>query len=453
MITKSSHSANIANRLDRLPISKFHMGVVVALCLAYFFELGDLNTFAYVAPALEKQWHLSVGIIGFITSASFLGMFLGAVIGGWFADKTGRRRALILMVAFYSIFSLLNAIAWNPMSLGIFRFLTGVGLSSMTIVANTYISELFPTKSRGRYQALCMTFGLIGIPATSWVARLIVPAAPWAWRLVFVWGALGIIFLLFTRAMEESPRWFEIHGDTDAANAVMSRIESRVQQQMGTLPEAETPTASPTIKGVPYGELFGKSYKGRTFLLLAIWIFQTLGFYGFVAWVPTLLAAHGISLVSTLTYSSVIAVAAPLGALVAFTTADVIDRKWLLVAASLAACVFGFIYGLTFTPALIMIFGFLMVLSIQFFAPIVYAYTPELYPTEARASGVGFNYGIGRLVNILGPLIVAALYTSSGYGSVFIYVGACWIIVALVAGIFGPKTSQRRLEQLSQSAV
>ena len=455
MATASLKRSNIANRLDRLPISKLHIGVTVALCLAYFFELGDLNTFAYTAPALEHgTWHLSVGTVGFITSASFLGMFLGATVGGWFADKFGRKRSLVIMVAFYSVFSLLNAIAWDPVSLGIFRFLTGVGLSSMTIVANTYISEFFPAKVRGKFQALAMTFGLIGIPATSWVARFIVPLAPWSWRLVFIWGAIGALFLILARNMEESPRWYEIHGRHQEADAVMTRIEERVKAQFGSLPEPEEPAAAtPEVKGVPFGELFGKSYLGRTVLLLAVWIFQTLGFYGFVAWVPTLLVAHGISLVSSLTYTSVQSLAAPIGALVAFTVADRFDRKWLLVLASLGACVFGFVYGLTFEPALIMVFGFLAVMSIQFFAPIAYAYTPELYPTEARASGMGFNYGIGRLVNILGPLIVAALYAGSGYGSVFAYIGACWIIVAIVAALFGPRTSRRRLEQISQTAV
>lgn len=445
--------ANVANRLDRLPITAVHTAVLVALAFAYFFELGDLNTFAYAAPALIKEWHLSVSTIGFITSASFFGMFIGAVGGGWFADKIGRKRSLIWMVAFYSVFSLLNALSWNPASLGMFRFLTGVGLSAMTIIANTYISEFFPAKSRGKYQALAMTFGLIGIPATSWVARFLVPIAPWGWRLVFVWGALGAIFLLLARRMEESPRWYEIHGDTVQADAAMNRIEATVVAQAGALAEPAPSKPEPVVKGVPFGELFNRSYAGRTIILLAIWIFQTLGFYGFVSWVPTLLVKHGFSVVSSLTYSSIIALAAPLGALLAFGVADWIDRKWLLTIAAVAACVFGLLYGLTFQPVMIVIFGFLVVLMIQLFAPLVYAYTPELYPTEARASGTGFTYGVGRLVNIIGPLIVSALYVSSGYGSVFVYIGACWILVAIAAGVFGPRTRHRKLESLSQSSV
>src|SRR5947209_11732523 len=142
--TVSSQGANVANRLDRLPISSVHWRVLIALAFAYFFELGDISTFSFAAPALIKYWHLSLATISFITSATFFGMFLGAVSGGWFADRVGRKRALIAAVGCYTVFSLLNALAWDPITLGVTRFLTGLGLSSMTIIANTYISEFFP---------------------------------------------------------------------------------------------------------------------------------------------------------------------------------------------------------------------------------------------------------------------------------------------------------------------
>ncbi len=176
---------NVAGRLDRLPVSVVHRTVLIGLAFAYFFELGDLNTFAYSAPGLINTWHLDVHAIALITSLSFLGMFLGATTGGWFGDRVGRKRGLVYTILLYSGFSLLNALAWDAISLGVFRFLTGVGLSSMTVIANTYISEFFPATSRGKYQGWAMTFGLFGIPITSWVARLLVPLAPWGWRLVF----------------------------------------------------------------------------------------------------------------------------------------------------------------------------------------------------------------------------------------------------------------------------
>lgn len=449
--TISGNNPNVANRLDRLPISSVHRIVLVALAFAYFFELGDISTFSFAAPQLIKYAHMTIATVSFITSATFFGMFLGAVSGGWFADKVGRKRGLLYSIGCYTLFSLLNALAWDPVTLGITRFLTGIGLSAMTIIANTYISEFFPANARGKYQGWTMVFGLIGIPATAWVARFLVPLTVWSWRLIFVWGALGALALLFVARMYESPRWYETHGQDEKANETMQQIEQAVSAEKGPLPPASAPIPQPTIQTVPFGELFQGKYLGRTVILLIAWIFQTLGFYGFQTWVPILLAQHGFSVASSLTFTSIIQIGAPIGALFAALIAERIDRKWSITLVAILIAICGLLYGLTFQPAMIIIFGFLVALFLQAFAPLLYAYSPELYPTEARASGAGLTYGVGRLANVLGPIIVGALFVSSGYLSVFIYVAGCWLLVALAIGFFGPYTNRRSLEKLSES--
>src|SRR6185295_17650553 len=181
--------SSVAARLDRLPISAFHRRMVYLLGYVFFFELGDLNSFGFAAPAVREAWHLSIATIGRITSASFVGMFVGATTAGWLSDRLGRKRALVITTVWYSAFSLLNAFAWDVTSLAVARLLTGVGLSAMTVVAMTYISEMFPAGRRGTYQAWIMTIGLCGIPVTAYVARFLIPAAPWGWRAVFIWGS------------------------------------------------------------------------------------------------------------------------------------------------------------------------------------------------------------------------------------------------------------------------
>lgn len=169
--------SNLSGRLDRLPITAAHRWAIAALAFAYFFELADLNTFSFAAPGLIKAWGIPVSAVALITSASFGGMFLGAVSGGRVADVMGRKRGFIVAIIVYALFSLLNAVSWNIASLATFRFLTGVGLSAMTVIANTYVSEFFPAHVRGKYMGRIVTIGLIGIPATAWVARFTVPAA------------------------------------------------------------------------------------------------------------------------------------------------------------------------------------------------------------------------------------------------------------------------------------
>jgi putative MFS transporter len=109
------------------------------VAIVFFFELADLNTFAFAAPAVMESWNLSVSTISRIVSWTFFGMFLGAVTGGWFSDLLGRKKALLLTTAWYSGFSLLNAGVQGTVGLSITRLLTGVGLSAMTVIGMTYV--------------------------------------------------------------------------------------------------------------------------------------------------------------------------------------------------------------------------------------------------------------------------------------------------------------------------
>ena len=454
-------TVHAALRLDRLSVSAFHRRTAALLAYVFFFELGDLNSFAYAAPALRQQWQLSIATIATITSASFVGMFIGAMSAGTLSDHIGRRRALMLTTIWYSSMSLLNAFAWSVPSLFATRLLTGVGLSGMTVVAMTYIGEMFPSRVRGTFQARILMFGLIGIPATAYVARFAVPHLDWGWRVIFIWGALAIFFPLFARRLEESPRWLERRGRYEEAEQVLARVEresnrglARPENLVGVRGPQLRDTSEDTGRPGPFGPgehsvgikgLIRSGAGGRALLLISVWFCQTLGFYGFNAWVPTLLAEQGFSIMRTLEQSSAISIGAVPGAWIASLIADRWERKYLIALVAVLVGTFGMIYGLSFNTWIIVIFGFLVAMSQQVFAPMLYAYTAECFPTNARNTGAGLSYGIGRLGNAVGPLIVAFLFTTYGYRSVFAYIAVCWVLVALLVMTFGPRMNQRTL--------
>lgn len=438
--------SNAGNRLDRLPIAAFHKFILFAVSFAYFFEFADTNTFAVVAPQLIKTWHISMNTIAYITSISFLGMFVGSILGGWIADKLGRRKALIFTVAFFSVFSLLNAVSWNPVSLGVFRFLTGMGLAAMTIVTNTYISEMFPGKLRGKYQSLAIMIGIMGTPVTTWIARFIIPIAPWAWRLVFIWGSIGMLFLLFIPKLTESPRWFESLGQFDKADEVLKKIEAEVSKEKGALPEPETFKQAAKARKVPISELFTGKYLRRTLVLTVLWVCQTIGFFGYSSWAPTLLAKQGFNVEKSLTYVALSALGAPLGSYLASLISDRFERKWTLTITGALIAVSGLLYGMTFQPTFIVIFGLLVNCFERTYTSLAYSYSPELFPTEARATGTSVPYGIGRLSNLIGPIIISFLFTSHGYQSVFMFIAGTWLVGAIILGVFGPTTKKRSMD-------
>jgi putative MFS transporter len=420
--------------------------MVALLGYIFFFELGDINSFAFAAPAIREQWQLSIATTGQIISATFVGMFVGAATAGWLSDRVGRKRALIATTLWYSGFSLLNALVWNVGGLYVTRLLTGMGLSAMTVVAMTYISEMFPAATRGAYQAWILTIGLCGIPATAYVARFIVPAAPWGWRMVFVWGALAILFPLFARHLEESPRWYEDQGRTAEAHAAVNRIEQQVARETGPLAPVPAPQSIATSsRQGGFVALVAPGTLNRTLLLIAVWICQTLGFYGFNAWVPTLLTERGFSIVRSLEQSSIMQIGAVPGAWIAASISDRWQRKSLIAMVALAIATCGLIYGLSFTTPTIVVFGFLVAMGQQVFAPLLYAYTPECFPTAVRNTGAGVSYGLGRLGNAFGPLLVAYLFNNYGYTSVFVYIAVCWALVAILITVWGPRTKGRTL--------
>ncbi|WP_226353667.1 MFS transporter, partial [Pseudonocardia sp. ICBG601] len=144
-----AHDANVANRLDRLPISRFHKTTILAVSFAYFFEFADINSFATTAPRLIKLWGVTVSQVAYVTSLSFVGMFLGSIAASWMADRWGRKSALVRTTLFFGAFSLVAAFSWDIVSLGVFRILTSAGLSAMTVVAVIYVSEVYPAAKRG----------------------------------------------------------------------------------------------------------------------------------------------------------------------------------------------------------------------------------------------------------------------------------------------------------------
>src|SRR5882757_7481123 len=446
-------NSNAANRLDRLPISRFHKITLVAVSFAYFFEFADINSFAVTAPRLISLWGVTINQIAYVTSLSFAGMILGSVVAGWIADRWGRKNALTLTTLFFSVFSFASVFSWDVVSLGVCRFLTSAGLAAMTVIAVVYISELYPAARRGKYQAYAIVTGICGTPVTNLIASAVVPLSDWSWRLVYLWGALGIFFLVFVRRLKESPRWYESRGDHARADAVLREIEELVAAEKGPLPE---PAAPAPVRDTPPARarlrlLLRKRYLAPTLLLTVLWVTQTIGFFGYSSWAPTLLAKEGFSVERSIFYVALTTIGAPLGSFLAALVTDRFERRWCLAAFGAVIAVCGLLYGLTFNPILIVVFGFLVNLFERGYTALAYAYSPELFDTHGRSLGTGVSYGLGRLSTALGPFIIAGLYNGSGYQSVFVFIAGTWLVGALALALFGPSTRRARLHQAAQA--
>lgn len=437
--------SNAANRLDRLPISRFHKITLVAVSFAYFFEFADINSFAATAPKLVELWGVTINQIAYVTSLSFVGMFFGSIAASWIADRWGRKNALTITTLWFAIFSFAAVFAWDIVSLGVFRILTSAGLAAMTVVAVVYVNEIFPAAVRGKYQAYAIVIGICGTPVTNLIAAGVVPLTDWSWRLVYLWGSLGVLFIFFTRHLAESPRWHESKGQYDKADAILTKIEAGVIAEKGELAAPAAPVITEPQPKAPLSILLQKKYLGPTILLTVLWVTQTIGFFGYSSWAPTLLAQEGFSVQKSLFYVALTTVGAPLGSFVASMVTDRFERKWCLVVFGTLIAICGLLYGLTFNPVLIVVFGFLVNMFERGYTALAYAYSPEVFDTRGRSLGTGVSYGLGRLSNAAGPLIIASLYSNNGYESVFIFIAGTWMVGAVALAIFGPATRKARL--------
>src|SRR4029079_2646258 len=191
----------------------------------------------------------------------------------------------------------------------------------------------------------------------------------------------------------------------------------------GPLPEpaAADPEHAAKVTRAPLRLLLQKRYLGPTVLLTCLWVTQPIGFFGYSSWAPTLLAKEGFSVESSIFYVALTTVGAPLGSFLAALVTDRFERKWCLVVFGTGIAICGLLYGLTFNPLLIVVFGFLVNLIERGYTALAYAYSPELFDIRGRSLGTGVSYGIGRLSNAIGPLVIAALYVGGGYPRAFAF--------------------------------
>ncbi|HEV2424376.1 MAG TPA: MFS transporter [Terriglobia bacterium] len=461
-------TSSAAARLERLPLGKFHRRFVVLVSLGCWFDVFDIFMMAYLGAALQSSHFLTLSQFTDLIAAGFLGMFVGTIILGAGSDSFGRRRAFILMLLIYSIFSLAGALAPSARMLLAARVLAGAGIGAEMVVIDTYVSEMVPRRARGRYVAITQLIGFTAIPIAALLARVLVPTH-WlmaGWRWVMVIGSAGALFAWFLRRnLPESPRWLESRGRADEAAAVLAALERNAAQESGTPLPQSTADASFGIaeaggttgggRRVPFRELWKPPYRGRTLMLTVFHLLQTVGFYGFANWAPTFLLRQGHDLRTSLDYGFLIALLSPVGPLLGVLTTERIERKRAIVVLALLVAAAGLAFpgasrlaASSGAVAIVSVGALITVLS-YWFSSVLHAYQAELFPTAARATGVGFTYGWSRLSAVLSTLVIGALLARS-VNAVFVFMAVAMTGVALVVGAWGPRTNAALLEEISR---
>jgi MFS transporter, putative metabolite:H+ symporter len=453
----------ILARLDRLPGTRHVWMLITLLSLGGMFEFYDLFMTAYVVPGLVKAGLLKdvqVGIFAgpaLFVASTFFGLFIGTFAFGYVADRYGRRTIFTYSMLWYCAATLVMAFQNSGLEVCLWRLIAGIGIGVELVTIDTYLSELVPKSMRGRAFAFNQTVQFAVVPVVAFIAYMLVDTKPFGldgWRWVVLIGSVGALFVWFIRrAVPESPRWLINHGRLDEAEAVTAAIERKVSEDLGGAP-LPAPATHALDKADPMGrfaEIFEPPYRSRTIMLMVFQFFQTFGFYGFAAWVPTLIAQQtGINLGASLQYAFIIAIANPFGPLIAMSFADTFERKWQLVGAAVCIGVFGLAFSYQSQMELLILFGVLITLSNNVLSYSFHSYQTELFPTRVRARAVGFTYSFSRISAVFASFIIGYILNVGGTQGVFGLIAFAMAMVVISIGAFGPVTRKLELEQISK---
>ncbi len=441
---------NISERIDSLPMTPTMRRIVLIVGIGWLFDAMDQGMVSGVIAAIGSDWTLTTMQLSMLSSAGVLGMIIGAALSGVVADRLGRRTVIVATLLIYSLGSALSGFAVDYTMLLVLRFITGFGLGGELPAASTLVSEFSPLASRGRNVVFLESFWAWGWIIAALVAYLAIPL--YGWRVAFWIGAVPALFAAILRqAVPESPRYLETKGEVRKADAIVRTMEAEAGIER---PIEENFSTTPRPAVAPFRQLWSKQNLRSTIVLWVIWFGINFGYYGFVLWTPTLLMGQGFGMVKSFEFTLIMCLAQLPGYFSAAYLIEKLGRKPVLIIYFFGTALAAWLFGHAGDTTQILIYGCLL----YFFAlgawGCVYSYTPEVYPTDIRATGTGWAAAFGRIGAFIAPFIVPVLYGQFGAESGFVFVFAvltvAFIIVALVMALFGRETKQIPLAEHSE---
>ncbi|WP_110932968.1 MFS transporter [Paenibacillus bouchesdurhonensis] len=349
--------------------------------LSWMFDAMDIGILSFIIADLSLKWQLSPQQTGLFTSINSIGMAFGAAIAGFMADKYGRKSVLLWTLLIFSVATGLSAAATGFAILCVLRFIAGFGLGGELPVASTLVSESVQSKDRGRAVVLLESFWAAGWIASALIAYFVIPK--YGWQAAFIIGGLPALYALYLRrAIEDPPRF----------------TKQSAQERQSSM-----------SFGQRFKSVWAKPHRRATIMLWLLWFTVVFSYYGMFLWLPSVMIIKGFSLVKSFEYVLIMTLAQLPGYFTAAYFIEKFGRKFVLVLYLVLTAISAAWFGLATTEGSLIAAG----ICLSFFNlgawGGMYAYTPELYPTSVRSTGVGLAASFGRVGGIIAPYMVGML--------------------------------------------
>ncbi|MBK4214538.1 MFS transporter [Paracoccus caeni] len=414
--------------LARGGAGRFQWGLLGIFGLVWAADAMQVIAVGFAAPSIAATFGLERVTALQIGTVFFLGMFVGAAGFGRIADRIGRRNILLLTVLMDAVFGLASVFAQDFTLLLVLRFLTGVAVGGTLPVDYAMMAEFLPPKNRGRWLVWLEGFWAIGtiiVAVTAWIAASQSAADPWRW--IFAVAAFPAVIGVFLRLwVPESPMYLVRKGRNDEAKAVVNRVLRAngvdVLPADMRLVAADVPIAAET-------SIFSVLLRNRTIGVLAVWFLVSLSYYGVFVWVPGQLATEGFGFVRGYGFLVILALAQVPGYALAAWGVEAVGRRNTLLGFLLLSAAGCALFAFASGPAVVAVALILMSFALLGTWGALYAFTPELYPTHLRGTGMGTASAIARLGGILAPSLLAIVF-AKGFGFA---IGAFALLLLLAA--------------------
>jgi putative MFS transporter len=403
----------------------------------------DVGLISFVIAQLSVTWQDEAALLPWVASAGFIGMAIGASLGGLLADRLGRRQVFALTLLVYGLATGVSALAWSVGALIALRFVVGLGLGAELPIASTLVSEFAPARIRGRIIVILESFWAVGWTAAALIGYFVVPTGDNGWRWALAIGAVPAVWAIVVRLkLPESVRFLESRGRTVEAEVTVREFEDAASTdsrsaagEMTALGNSansvNTPIAAAPLR--PFATLFGAKLRRRTIALWTVWFCVNFAYYGAFIWLPTLLVAAGFPLVKSFEYTLIITLAQLPGYAVSAWLVEKWGRRATLATFLAGSAVSAGLFATAGDVTSILVFGSMLSFFNLGAWGALYAVTPELYPTRIRGTGAGWAAGFGRLASIIAPLCVPLLSAAGGVALPFAVFAGVFVIAAIGA--------------------